>query len=633
MRPISRRVRVLLLGGAVLLPSAVLLVATVRFRLQDRELEAARRAERRTLLAASLGQELFRRLEDLRGEARTSLPDTGAAERNAALVVVARVDSGRLVFPWAEVGSPVRGAVSPAYERWLEAGEAEEFRGGRLAEAAASYGRAAEAAGADSARRGAALLGRARVLARMGRNEPARALYLEVSAFSPSLRDDDGMPLALYAAEGALGTGAGDAARPAVEALTEARTSFGLAALYGLRDLASAVDTVHQQVVARRIAAVERMESLERELPRVLSPATGSGTSRTSATWLPIGPEPWLVSAESAPEEGDSTLVVAAPAVLLESLGSEPGPLGAVARGVRLTALLEPGAEDLGPYLSGLRAVFSGPVAEGAAAEPGSSRFVAVLPLVIGFTLLGGWLLWQDLQREVAAAALRSQFVASVSHELKTPLTSIRMYAETLLLGRDQAADARREYLETIVRETERLTRHINDVLDFSRVEAGQLQYHFAPTDLGEVVRDSADALSQPLTRGGFDLVVRVPDRAPVIEADRDALTRVVQNLLTNAMKFAGDSRAIELSVAAENGEALVRVQDWGRGIAPEDRDRIFERFYRGSDVVEAGITGVGLGLPLVAHAVKAHGGRLELESVPNQGSTFSIRLPMRPPG
>ena len=635
MSLVSRRGKVLLFAGAVLLPSAVLLAATVRFGLQERELEVGRREERRALLAATLTRELVGRLEQMRVQAIRAPPDPRSNPgENPALVLVARIRAGHLVFPWDEDLPRGRRPESAEYTGLVEAGEVAEFSSGQFVQAAALYRRAAAAAGADSGRRAEAWLREARALTRAGRAEMARARYRQVAALPPAVRDDDGMPLALYAVEGLLGVGDGalEEIRPALEALTEARRSLGPTALYALRDIAGSVDTARHQAVVSWIAIMERSRTLERELPGLLGARSPDSTSATSTPWFPFGPEPWLVSAHPATEDREAIAVVVASGALLRSVAAEGGHLATAARSVRLTAARERDAEELGPTLPGLRAVFTNPAVLGnGGPDIGPRLFLLVLLVVAGLTLFGAWLLWRDVRREVETAELRSQIVASVSHELKTPLTSIRMFAETLLLGRQTREEVRREYLETILHESGRLSRLINNVLGFARIEAGQQQYRFAPTDLSEVARESAHAMAYQLAQGRFELALSMPEHAPVIRADRDALVGAVLNLLSNAMKFSGEHRSIGLSVATANGEALVRVRDWGRGIAPQDRGRIFEPYYRARDAEEAEITGTGLGLPLVAHVARAHGGRVEVESAPGEGSTFTIRLPLEP--
>jgi signal transduction histidine kinase len=222
--------------------------------------------------------------------------------------------------------------------------------------------------------------------------------------------------------------------------------------------------------------------------------------------------------------------------------------------------------------------------------------------------------------------------VASVSHELKTPLTAIRMFAETLARATVRDPHAREEYLMTIVNETERLSRLLNNVLDFSRIERGQREYQLRPTALDAVVHRSARTLEYPLSQQGLSLRVDVADDVPLVQADEDALQQAVLNLLTNAMKYSGSSSEIDLTLQRSSGEAIIRVRDHGLGIPTVYRDRVVEKFFRVPSAETAGIPGAGLGLTLVDHIVRGHGGRLEIESLVGSGSTFSIHLPVGQP-
>jgi len=215
-----------------------------------------------------------------------------------------------------------------------------------------------------------------------------------------------------------------------------------------------------------------------------------------------------------------------------------------------------------------------------------------------------------------------------VSHELKTPLTSIRMFAELLRAG-SVPGQTRREYLEIMVNESERLTRLINNVLDFSRIEAGGRSYRHEDTSLADVVHNAARTMAYPLAQDGFELNLDVDRTVPSVRADGDAITQAVLNLLSNAMKFSGQSRTIDLRLARENGSAVIRVADRGRGIASDEQHMIFDKYYRSAAAETDGIPGTGLGLALVAHVAAGHGGRVEVESEPGRGSTFSLVLPL----
>jgi signal transduction histidine kinase len=263
---------------------------------------------------------------------------------------------------------------------------------------------------------------------------------------------------------------------------------------------------------------------------------------------------------------------------------------------------------------------------EAASLNPQRNLWGLSIGLVALFTLLGGYLLWRDVRRDAHLAELRTQFVSSVSHELKTPLTSIRMFAE--LLQMRETDKERSGFLDTIVSESERLTRLLSNVLDFSRIERGQKTYRLQPAPLAEVVHAAARTVQYPLSQQGFSLDLNVCEDVPQVSLDRDALQQAVLNLLTNAMKYSGESRHIGLRLCAESGNALIEVSDHGIGIPEQEQSRIFEKFYRARIPENLEISGTGLGLALVAHIVKAHGGSVDVKSRPGKGSTFSIRLP-----
>ncbi len=257
------------------------------------------------------------------------------------------------------------------------------------------------------------------------------------------------------------------------------------------------------------------------------------------------------------------------------------------------------------------------------------SLYAAGIALILVFTMVAGYLLLRDVSREIEVAEMRSHFVASVSHELKTPLTAIRMFAETLAMDRAPDERTRSEYLQTVVNESERLSRLVDNVLDFSRIEKGSKIYRMQRVSLGDVIRAAAMAMQYPLSQHGFILNVSIEEALPPVLADADALEQAVLNLLANAMKYSGDAREIDLRLMHSESEAVINVVDRGIGIAEEDQPRIFEKFYRVRSVHSDRVAGTGLGLTLATHIVKAHGGRLHVSSKPGNGSTFSIYLPL----
>jgi two-component system, OmpR family, phosphate regulon sensor histidine kinase PhoR len=232
-------------------------------------------------------------------------------------------------------------------------------------------------------------------------------------------------------------------------------------------------------------------------------------------------------------------------------------------------------------------------------------------------------------------AALKSDFVANVSHELKTPLASVRMFGELLLTGRVPNEDKEREYLQIIVGESERLTSLIDNVLDFAKVEKGKDAYEFAAADLADVAARAVDVLRYRAERQGIELATRL-ETAPAV-ADARAVELALINLIDNALKYAKgtDAVAIEVSPLADGG-AVLRVSDDGPGIDPEEQRRIFDRFVRGRTARETHVRGSGIGLALVKHIAESHGGRALVKSPVHEsgrGSTFEIHLPPRPPG
>jgi signal transduction histidine kinase len=348
-----------------------------------------------------------------------------------------------------------------------------------------------------------------------------------------------------------------------------------------------------------------------------------------SATdWQPYqASEVWLISSSPEGVTAKPLVVAVRLEAIREAVQSELQGRQAVPR----FALATTGdGEFMNDKLPGLRAVFLEEIADpSSGSTPEQSLWGLSFALVAMLTLLGGYLLWRDVRREARLAELRTQFVSSVSHELKTPLTSIRMFAELMQMS-ESTSTKHSAYLETIVSESERLTRLLNDVLDFSRIERGQKTYRLEPASLPEIVNTAVRAIQYPLNEQGFSLDLQVGEGIPPATVDRDALQQAILNLLTNAMKYSGKEREIGLRLLAENGDAWILVSDRGIGIPENQQSRIFEKFYRAPIPENREIPGTGLGLALVAHIAQAHGGSVHVNSRPGEGSTFSIRLPLK---
>jgi len=253
------------------------------------------------------------------------------------------------------------------------------------------------------------------------------------------------------------------------------------------------------------------------------------------------------------------------------------------------------------------------------------------LSLVTGVLLLGGILLvLRTTAREMRLSEMKNHFVSNVSHELRTPLASIRVFGEFLRRGRVTSPEKIQEYGESIETESRRLTALINNILDFSKIESGRKVYELKPIDLEAVVRAVLDTFAVRLRHSGFEITFEGPAAPlPEVSADRDAIRQVIANLVDNAVKYSDGSRDILVSLKQQADRAEITVKDHGIGISPEEQPKIFERFHRVGTGLVHEVRGSGLGLSIVKHVVRAHGGEVDLQSEVGHGSTFSIRLPI----
>ncbi|PYK63676.1 MAG: hypothetical protein DME21_02150 [Verrucomicrobia bacterium] len=256
---------------------------------------------------------------------------------------------------------------------------------------------------------------------------------------------------------------------------------------------------------------------------------------------------------------------------------------------------------------------------------------IALLVLAIG---VGGWLIVLDLKRQLTLARQKTDFVSNVSHELKTPLTSIRMFSELLADGRVTDKEKQRSYFNIITAETARLTRLINNVLDFSRLERSEKKYNITKCDLLYAVRETVGTYRPHLEAGGFKLECDLPASPLFVNGDRDALAQIVVNLLSNAEKYSGERKEARVEVRQQSqplAHIEVRVLDRGLGVPKGCEEKIFEQFYRAHDSLSSGIQGSGLGLTLARQIARAHGGDVTYEPRQGGGSCFVLRLPASP--
>jgi signal transduction histidine kinase len=625
----SRRIALLL--SAILIPTAAVLLLVVRVVRQENELAERRASEQRREALDQLRRELTARLQALRleevnrliGESGRRLPP------NSPIVFVAPVRDERMVLPW-EIDRTSR-RPTPEFVRWQLDGEASEFRRGDAVAAAASYRRALAAAGSRWEQCSARLwLGRS--YGKAGMTAEAEDSDRAVLDECREELDDDGLPLALYAAERlvARGRGALGESTPArsvdpvadyvLRRAGESRWRSPAEALLLqslLRTIAGPAAAGSARTLAVEVENIEQMSALVHDMhDRLGKLQQASRSAPGDLAWFGYGKEPWLLTLVSPAS-------FAAPVIMAVSSRR------IVPDGITLRVTSAPDAVPLGDGFVDLHAAWPENRFHVSPAVPGAI-YGSVLSAVLGAALLAGYLLLRDVHRETATAEMRSHFVASVSHELKTPLTSIRAHAETLLMGRGGSAETTADYLRTIVSESERLARLVDSVLEFSRIEQGRKTYRLQATQLDDVVSSAAKAMAYPLSQLGFTLTISSDGSAPTLLADPEALTQAILNLLGNAMKYSGEARRIEMRVGSLDGDAFVDVVDHGIGIARDDQVRIFDRFHRIQSSETAGIAGTGLGLPLALHVVEAHRGRIAVASQPGRGSTFSVRIPMQ---
>ncbi len=245
---------------------------------------------------------------------------------------------------------------------------------------------------------------------------------------------------------------------------------------------------------------------------------------------------------------------------------------------------------------------------------------------------VGGWAVFADARRQLALAQKKTDFVSNVSHELKTPLTSIRMFAEMMQAG-NVTEEKRPRYLRIIVAESERLTRLINNVLDFARLERKQKRYDFHPVDLHDVLARTWEGHELHLREQGFTTRWQAAPAPYPVRGDEDALAQIIVNLLSNAEKYSPERKEIELHSYLTEDSVNVSVLDRGSGVPAGEETKIFEAFYRAHDSLASGIQGSGLGLTLAQRIAREHGGEITFQAREGGGSNVTLRLPLTKAG
>jgi signal transduction histidine kinase len=672
-----RQLSVLLL--AVVLPATVLAVLGFRTIAEERRLvngqirETLDRAADRA--AGDLERELTAWQEAVAGIAPGCqsagqidlTPQMGAATRLPGHGVVMCVDDERFRFAppdalaW-DVGVPAAKAARAALPRAYRDAEAletvrEDYKG-----AARAYRTMLRTASGD---RRAWLLHRlARTTAKMGRPEEALRLYRELQFSSPTVVS--GLPsdlLARYAECNLLSTVAGPpvCAACGVHLYSDlARGSWRLDkerylyytdttrtwATAGGRELpelthASAVD-------ARRRALTKAVEDA---LARAGRPARWTGPQSFIVGTRPSVYLCFVAAGEAKPGTA-AVAVVSVGSVVSDAMRQSPEAPEFI--GVALTLTGPDGSQFFGavpagviatpaPTSSSTRSVRAGDTVWQVRAAVGGrlpiieqlerrSRISTVMLGLMVLTLaFGVVVVASTTRRALAIARMKSQFVSTVSHEFRSPLTAIKQLAELLARGRVPSEERRQQYYETLLHESDRLSRLVENVLDVSRMEDRRKHYRFESFDTVPWLEDAIDEFRQQAASLGKRVEASIAPELPPIVGDQEALTRVVHNLLDNAAKYSPGEPTIWLDAAHEGDALVVRVRDAGVGIPRPDQGRVFDRFFRGSRL-GASVKGTGLGLAIVKHAVEAHGGRVTFESEAGQGAVFTVRLPCRGP-
>jgi two-component system phosphate regulon sensor histidine kinase PhoR len=243
--------------------------------------------------------------------------------------------------------------------------------------------------------------------------------------------------------------------------------------------------------------------------------------------------------------------------------------------------------------------------------------------------LMGAWFVYRSLRKEIELAQIKSEFVSNVSHEIKTPLALINMYSETLVLGRIPSEEKKKEYFKVINKEAKRLSRMVNKILNFSKIESGKREYAFIETDLNEIIHEVVSSYQHHFKNSDFKYVISLAENLPLINADAEAISDALTNLIDNAMKYTSANKWIEITSGVRENNAFVEVKDLGIGIHEKEQKLIFDKFYR---VTQGNLAhhakGSGIGLSIVKHIVDAHNGEIALKSSLGKGSVFTMFFP-----
>jgi signal transduction histidine kinase len=298
----------------------------------------------------------------------------------------------------------------------------------------------------------------------------------------------------------------------------------------------------------------------------------------------------------------------------------------------RLVAAGTPGVSDSAVTRSLAEALIPGRIEFHSVASPAPGHralWLAGVALTLLLVLAGAYAMYRGVNRELHVARLQSDFVAAVSHEFRSPLTTLRTITELLAQDRIPEESRRRQSYQYLDRETTRLHRLVEDLLDFGRMESGRRQFHMETHDAFALVRAAVADFREEAMANGFEIELHLDSGVASIEADEEALRRALRNLLENAVKYSPGCRTVWVEGSVNHRQVAVSVRDRGMGIESREQRDVFQKFVRGAAAKKAGIKGTGIGLSMVRQIVDACGGQIRLESAVSAGSTFIILLPL----
>ena len=608
---------------------------------------------------ASLGWVAWQLIEQDEAEQARRAQETVDREADRAVQALERIvaEADRILSDWVQqrqapptfehgglmvvtAGDVVRASGTPALLFWPATTIAPEPAGGRFAEADAAefghrdFGRARAllrplTRASDPSVRAAALLRLGRVQRTAGDLASARATFQTLA----SLREARvaGLPaeLAGQVAEMSLLADARDETNARAVArviakhlssghwhLTEAQFDHYVEEVTAVAGAAPPIDAV-QLAMTRAIARLvdEAREGLAPSGRRTVEADSGALLVLWRRTATGVGA--WITDAAPLLARVD---VATGVTVALD--GKAPTAKASVRD---LTALRHASATGL-PWT--IRAQLTGDVAS--ANVWTRTRLVVLGAALLAACLITGfWLAGRAAQRELELARTQSDFVATVSHEFRTPLAAMRQLSDLLASGRVPSEQRRQQYYESLASESRRLQRLVENLLDFGRLQAGARTFTLGPLDTaGLVARVVEEFRTQPLSRP-CDIDVIAEQQPVAMYADADAMALALHNLIDNAVKYAGEQAHVTVSWQREGDRIALHVSDDGAGIGPEDRARIFDRFVRGSGAMTNGVRGTGIGLAVVKQVITGQGGEVAVDSEPGRGSTFTIRMPL----